>query len=389
MTTGNSGWRTAFTFLPGDYNGDGITDFFLASDQANYFCAGPGISKGNNCVAVTGTGSNWKTAYNFLPGDYDGDGRTDLFLASDQANYVCENAYSQATFSCKAITVTGSNWKTAYNFIPGDFDGNGTTDLFLVGTAATYFERGAAHSDHLLSASNGLGVVTNISYMPLTNSVVYTKGAGAVYPVIDVQAPMYVVNQVSVSDGIGGTFSRYYSYVGAKSHVQGGGFLGFASTRTRDSANMAVWTNYAQDYPHQGLPVSSAKYLYNGTTNPTLNTSVSTYSYGTNPAWGAQYHSVQLAQSIEKSYELASGGAAQGPLVTATTTCNSYDAYGNATYVASWSMDITATNPPNSCANPPAKTGVFVKETTSTFTNDTVNWFLGRLTGAVVTSTAP
>jgi hypothetical protein len=53
------------------------------------------------------------------------------------------------------------------------------------------------------------------------------------------------------------------------------------------------------------------------------------------------------------------------------TTTYRYDAYGNATQVAASTPDG------------------FSKTTTNTYTNDTTNWFLGRLTGASVTSTTP
>jgi hypothetical protein len=54
---------------------------------------------------------------------------------------------------------------------------------------------------------------------------------------------------------------------------------------------------------------------------------------------------------------------------TVTTTYNSYDAYGNPT-------QITVSTPDGAS-----------KVTNSTYTNDTTHWYLGRLTGASVTST--
>jgi hypothetical protein len=53
------------------------------------------------------------------------------------------------------------------------------------------------------------------------------------------------------------------------------------------------------------------------------------------------------------------------------TTTFQYDAFGNATQVATSTPDG------------------YSKTTNSTYTNDTTNWFLGRLTGATVTSTTP
>ncbi|HET7831444.1 MAG TPA: toxin TcdB middle/N-terminal domain-containing protein, partial [Gallionella sp.] len=200
--------------------------------------------------------------------------------------------------------------------------------------------------------------------------------ATAAYPVLDIQAPLYVVSSVASSNGIGGNYVSNYSYAGAKAHVTGGGFLGFHTTSSTDAQTGIVsTTTYRQDYPYQGLPLSAEKRTGTGTT---LNSVSNTWSFVTNPAWGTQYHVPQLTQSVESSYELT------GSLISTVTTCNQYDGYGNPLYIAVWSGNTSI-----SCAAPPVKTGWYVKETTNSYTNDTVNWFLGRLKSATVTSTTP
>lgn len=224
----------------------------------------------------------------------------------------------------------------------------------------------------------GLGATTSVVYKPLTDGAVYTKDTTGVYPVIDVQAPLYVVSQVSSSNGIGGTYVSNYRYVGAKSHLTGGGFLGFRETTSTDAQTGIVSkTTYRQDYPYQGLPLSAEKRT---STNVLLNSVSNTWAFATNSAWSAQYHVPQLTQSVESSYELT------GTLISTVTTCNSYDGYGNPTYIGVWT---TTTAAGINCAAPPAKTGLYVKETVNLYTNDLVNWYLGRLTSATVTSTTP
>ena len=60
-----------------------------------------------------------------------------------------------------------------------------------------------------------------------------------------------------------------------------------------------------------------------------------------------------------------------GSALSTVTTANQYDAYGNATQVVVSTPDG------------------FSKTTLNTYTNDTTNWYLGRLVGATVTSVAP
>jgi hypothetical protein len=273
----------------------------------------------------------------------------------------------------------GHGGGTANNFL-GDFNGDGKTDIMAWGGTPSYWivsqsvnagTGSIEFPDLLASITNGLGATTSITYKPLTdttinpqtNAATYTKDSGAVYPVMDVQAAMYVVSQVSSSNGIGGNYISDYSYVGAKNHLSGGGFLGFRQTISADAQTGIVsTTTYRQDYPYQGLPLAAVKRTAGGVL---LNSVANTWAATTNLVWGSQYHAPQLTQSVESSYEL------DGGLVSLVTTTTVYDAYGNPT-------SITVSTPDG-----------YSKTTTNTYVNDTVNWYLGRLTNARVDSTTP
>jgi hypothetical protein len=68
---------------------------------------------------------------------------------------------------------------------------------------------------------------------------------------------------------------------------------------------------------------------------------------------------------------VSSGADLDGSALPKVTTANLYDAYGNATLVMVSTPDG------------------FSKTTVNTCSNDTANWYLGRLVGASVTSVAP
>ena len=80
---------------------------------------------------------------------------------------------------------------------------------------------------------------------------------------------------------------------------------------------------------------------------------------------GTAPYRVSLAQNV------SSGSDLDGSALPTVTTANQYDAFGNATQVVVSTPDG------------------FSKTTTNVFTNDTTNWYLGRLVGASVTSVAP
>lgn len=218
---------------------------------------------------------------------------------------------------------------------------------------------------------NGLGATTTINYKPLTDSLVYTKETTAVYPYVDLQSPIYVVSSATVPNGIGGTRSTSYKYYGAKAHLTGGGFLGFRQFDATDGATgTKTSTVFRQDYPYQGLPTSATQTQSN---NSPLKSVTNTWNFDTYPdtilpiatANGSKHHFPKLTATQEKTYELT------GPLITQIDSSTAYDAYGNATQVTVSSNDG------------------YSKTTTNAYTNDLVNWYLGRLTRSTVTSTAP
>lgn len=190
----------------------------------------------------------------------------------------------------------------------------------------------------------------------------YTPDAGAVYPVQDIrtQGPLYVVSDVTSSDGVGGNYAMTYTYAGAKTHLQGGGFLGFRQFIVHDTqTGIKTTTSFRQNYPFQGMPLSVEKRTE---ANVLLNHIANTY---TDTIFNGAYHQSLLSNSAESSYEL------NGGLVTTITTNTQYDAYGNPTQI------VTGTG------------NGYRKTTNNTYTNDTTNWLLGRLTSASVTSATP
>src|SRR4029077_5925455 len=78
----------------------------------------------------------------------------------------------------------------------------------------------------------------------------------------------------------------------------------------------------------------------------------------------SSHYLVSLSQTVNSSFDL------DGSALPTVATDYQYDAYGNATQVVSSTSDG------------------FSKTTTNTYTNDTTNWLLGRLTTASVTGKA-
>jgi RHS repeat-associated protein len=226
------------------------------------------------------------------------------------------------------------------------------------------FNQSSPMADHLIKVTTGMGVSASIIYKPLTDSSVYTKGTGATYPEMDVIGPQYVVSEVDNDDGVGGQYAMTYNYTGMRSHALRGS-EGFASMTMTDSrTGISTVTDFRQDYPFIGMPSYSATKQSSGAI---LTANTTTYAdQGSYP----NVHFPYASQVVEQSHELNTS------FVSSTATSVTYDSYGNALTLDVQSLD--ASGLPNG----------YEKVTTSTYDNDTTNWFLGRLSRSSVTSYA-
>ena len=113
--------------MPGDYDGDGITD------RGVYDTA-----TGNWFIDETAAGhqihpSFGGTGYVPVPGDYDGDGQTDIAVYEENTGAWCYVG-STSGIACQAA-FGGSG----YIPVPGDYDGDGTTDLAVYDEVAGHW----------------------------------------------------------------------------------------------------------------------------------------------------------------------------------------------------------------------------------------------------------
>jgi len=221
--------------------------------------------------------------------------------------------------------------------------------------------------DQISSFTNGLGTTIVVTYKPLTASGVHTKDTGDKLPIVDVQAPIYVVTRVDNSNGVGGTYSSTYSYAGAKADLSGRGFLGFRQMMVNDvQTNITNTTTYRQDFPYTGLAASTVRSFG----SQTISRSANTYQF-TNWPGTATIDQFSAPYQVSLQQNVSSGADLDGSTLPTMTTANQYDALGNPTQIVVSTSDG------------------FSKTTANTYNNDTFNWHLGQLTRSGVTGVAP
>ena len=147
-TFGSGSVAQAGSFVPvaGDFNGDARSDIYWYQPGANPRVSSAGTSGSSNFepsarndqLWLATSGGGWAvsdlsvtSASIPLPGDFDGDGDTDIiwFQPGDGPDYLWR--FSNGSPVTTALRIVGN-----YRPVIGDFDGNGADDLFWYGPGA-------------------------------------------------------------------------------------------------------------------------------------------------------------------------------------------------------------------------------------------------------------
>ena len=403
----------------GDYNGDGL------SDICNSYSDGSRIMYGDGSGTFTIDSHDYDSKlYRKHFGDFNSDGKTDVLetswndqlwtywrcYASSGIGLYHSYQENQEDVRQKQLFVTDVNgdgfddcigidktnasgnmvvptvWLndgTGYHFTPvsggaavypvdrwsfyiGDFTGDGKGDMLCT----SQWKSGSnwdgfqlfkmPDTPHLLLSkiTDGMGNETEINYKYMSDASVHTRGSTSSYPLTSFSASWPVVYQVKTPNGIGGTNTMTYKYENALLHRNGRGVLGFEKVIVKDeTTNTTTTTEYGVE-PNKYViaPVHTQTKIGNRLVSETIT------EYNTPYSTVFSYHPVSTNQ---KTYEYTSGN-----LLSETSTTYTYDNYGNITRAVSTIGNLTS-------------------RTVNSYTNDTNNWILGRLTSSTVTKTGP
>ena len=130
-------------FVLGDYNGDGRTDVFLQQRSATLSRLYTAQANGHLTLSAAATLPGAASAYQLFPAEVDGDGRTDLIRVHRTGGAV--NVYLADGSGFTAGNYSATGWHN-YDVVVGDYNGDGLNDVFLdpktSGAGQLHFARG-------------------------------------------------------------------------------------------------------------------------------------------------------------------------------------------------------------------------------------------------------
>ena len=252
--------------MPGDYNGDGKTDFMVATANnsqtfATFLSTGIGFIKSEKLQpfeykARYDNGQGTFYGYDLIPLDVNGDGRTDIIdyktvtyngnTNGTQYVYLYQNTAPGSTDPNPAFAYAGYKAKTGNLqhfpipvFLTSDRPNRNLDFASISDDHVTSFEFSKDHrKDITLEQVTNNGLITDIKYDQVNPyyqgdgdpnySHVYTAGYGQIFPYVNVNvAPSFKVVRELEQSGSGIERTQKFLYGGAVSHTGGLGFIGF------------------------------------------------------------------------------------------------------------------------------------------------------------------
>ncbi|MFC1733406.1 RHS repeat-associated core domain-containing protein, partial [candidate division KSB1 bacterium] len=226
-----------------DVNGDRMADIVGFGDDGVYV----GLSNGDGFEAAAmwsdyyGNNYNWNLdiangnpMFHRTLSDVNGDGMADIVGFYYDNVIVSISNGLEFGFGTNNI----NSWNSFYGFndqwidhithprLLGDINGDGSSDIIGFWDNEVVYSYSNKRIPKIGKTINSMNLEVEFSYLPITNSLgsVYSKYSNSTYPVMDFQKPLWVLREIiSPSEN-----HIYFTYEGAKVHLQGKGFTGFA-----------------------------------------------------------------------------------------------------------------------------------------------------------------
>jgi RHS repeat-associated protein len=256
--------------ITGDFDGDGKTDIYV--NQVNDYFYYPTDDCGDGTMFFSRGDGTWHlesrwTGSNYhelclprtqvIPGDFNGDGKTDLLLRNNDPYIGFNNTpilFSRGDGSFDvtrdATTIINDPEFNPYPLsfiITGDFHGKGKTDIALhihtspAPNTTPIFSESNIYPDLLNGIKNSIGGKTTIEYKPSTS-----------YQNPQLPFPVYTLSSVTNDDGNGNLSKTEYTFSGGYYHIGERDFRGFNYAKVTGPMGVNGEQLITETWFHQG-----------------------------------------------------------------------------------------------------------------------------------------
>lgn len=242
-----------------DFNGDRIIDVARIRPTQVIFCASKGYGEYAPSAIVsipTDDGFGIDSGFSYLTteqidravlSDITGDGLADLVVerAGFRQLWYWINLGNGTLDTRRLVTELPGNFTTLEPSVRwADMNGNGTTDLVYSDSGLSdgfririvdvgLLIQGSAYVNLLTTIENGIGLKTEIEYLPSTSFALDDAAAGSPWAYA-VPNPTSVINRITVQDGLGNEYVSEFRYHDGYYHGVEKEFRGFARAERID-----------------------------------------------------------------------------------------------------------------------------------------------------------
>ncbi|MDX2005584.1 MAG: M57 family metalloprotease [Meiothermus sp.] len=171
------GWMASTAWLPGDFDGDGRTDLAGIWNDGGLVSIAVYLSTGSGFrppVQWSRRDGGWGDSVKWVPGDFDGDGRTDIAAAwnNNGRTTLTVRRSAGSSFTHTHWRVDANYWFSASSFLAGDFDGDGQADLAEVwndlglNSINVYLSLKTSFAPRMAWATRDGGIPADVKWIP-------------------------------------------------------------------------------------------------------------------------------------------------------------------------------------------------------------------------------
>ncbi|MBM3250058.1 MAG: hypothetical protein FJZ09_04340 [Candidatus Omnitrophica bacterium] len=246
--------------LVGDFNADGLTD--VAAYDSSQSKISVALNKGGGFDTPATWLSGFSTSYELSTIDYNNDGLSDLMYYDKTAGKIWIIACDGNKLLSPAEYLAGFNLNDPDIAVQAnDFNGDGATDFYIFNTYTKKSQLAYSSNmftDLLIKVGNGLGAELSITYdssgnydntisEALRSEYEYRNESGPGMPFTTA-----VVKELTVSDGIGNSWSTLFSYRGGFFDKTDREFRGFAEVSIFEDEGNQKTLYFKQDDIYKG-----------------------------------------------------------------------------------------------------------------------------------------